>query len=159
VKYRNRIPRLDRSLVSDRQAQRTAEKPQRFRTGLLDRAVRERLARLGDMLVACILIALTLPLLAFVAVAIKFDSSGPVFCRQRRLDRDGRCFYLLRFRTVMHDPERASGGLIWDGPAPETRVGQFLRYTRIEDLPQLINALRGEMTLIGAEGRPSIFAD
>ena len=79
--------------------------------------------------------------------------------RPRRLAGGGRCFYMLRFRTLMHDPERASGRLLCDWPARETRVGRFLRYTRIEDLPQLINVLRGEMTLIGADGKPSIFAD
>lgn len=58
----------------------------------------------------------------------------------------------------MHDPEPAWGP-IWDWGARETRVGKFLCYTRIEDLPQLINVLRGEMTLIGAEGKLGIFAD
>ena len=99
------------------------------------------------------------PLIAFIGLAIKLDSSGPVFCRQPRIDLIGRRFFVFKFRTVMHDPERASSGLRGDRHARETRVGEFLRYTRIEDLPQLINVLRGEMTLIGAEGRPSIFAD
>jgi lipopolysaccharide/colanic/teichoic acid biosynthesis glycosyltransferase len=55
---------------------------------------------------------------------------------------------MLKFRTAVHDPERPSRS-IWDLGAGETRLGRFLRYSRIEDLPQLINVLRGEMTLIG----------
>jgi lipopolysaccharide/colanic/teichoic acid biosynthesis glycosyltransferase len=61
---------------------------------------------------------------------------------------------MLKFRTTVHDPERPSR-LIWDLAARETRLGRFLRYSRIEDLPQLINVLRGEMTLLrqGIEAR------
>jgi lipopolysaccharide/colanic/teichoic acid biosynthesis glycosyltransferase len=97
------------------------------------------------------------PLIAFIGLAIKLDSSGPVFCRQPRIGLIGRRFFVFKFRTVMHDPERASSGLRWDWHAHETRVGRFLSYTRMEDLPQLINVLRGEMTLIGAGGKPHVF--
>lgn len=100
------------------------------------------------------------PLIAFIGLAIKLDSSGPVFCRQPRIGLNGRRFFVFKFRTTFYDSERASGRLIWDDlRARETRVGRFLGYTRMEDLPQLINVLRGEMTLIGVEGKPCIFAD
>ena len=99
------------------------------------------------------------PLIGFIALAIKLDSSGPIFCRKPRIGLNGRRFFVFSFRTTIYDPERASGWLIWDWRARETRVGRFLCYTRIEDLPQLINVLRGEITLIGAEGKPGIFAD
>lgn len=99
------------------------------------------------------------PLIAFIGLAIKLDSSGPMFCRELRIGRNGQRFFIFRFRTTIDDPEQVSNGLRWDWHARETRVGEFLRYTRTEDLPQLINVLRGEMTLIGAEGRPNIFAD
>ena len=118
-----------------------------------------RLIRAGDIVIASALGVFAAPLIAFIGVAIKLDSSGPVFCRQPRIGLIGRRFFVLKFRTVMHDPERASSGLRWHWHVPETRVGRFLSYTRMEDLPQLINVLRGEMTLIGVEGKPSIFAD
>jgi lipopolysaccharide/colanic/teichoic acid biosynthesis glycosyltransferase len=99
---------------------------------------------IADLALACVLIALTLPLMAIVALAIKLDSPGPVFSRRKRLGLGGRRIRALKFRTTMHDPQRTL-----PQPAPLTRVGWLLRYTRIDDLPQLVNVLRGEMSLVG----------
>ena len=116
--------------------------------------LRDRLTWLRDILIAAALIAITLPLVAFVALAIKLDSAGPVFSRNPRLGRDGRYFFALKFRTTVHDPGQASWPVwYWDRAARETRVGQLLRYTRIDDVPQLINVLRGEMKLLDIEDR------
>jgi lipopolysaccharide/colanic/teichoic acid biosynthesis glycosyltransferase len=106
------------------------------------------LLRVGDLLIAAALVVLTFPLMVFVCLAIKLETSGPAFYRQPRLARNGPHFHALRFRTTAHDPERASRP-IWDRGARETRVGTFLEYTGIEDLPQLVNVLRGEMALLG----------
>jgi len=106
------------------------------------------LLRIVDPVIASALIVFTFPLMVCVCLAIKLDSAGPVFCRHPRRAPDGRLFLMLKFRTAVHDPERPSRP-IWDPGARETRLGRFLRYSRIEDLPQLINVLRGEMTLIG----------
>jgi lipopolysaccharide/colanic/teichoic acid biosynthesis glycosyltransferase len=103
------------------------------------------------------LMALTLPLLVFVALAIKYESRGPVLTRQTRIGCGGRRFHLLQFRTKKcHHPDELA--------APEwalkpTRIGQFLRKTRIEDLPQLINVLRGEMSIVDPDGRAARFFD
>ena len=115
--------------------------------------------RLGDFVIAGALIAFTLPLMAIVAVAIKCDSPGPVFYRKERADTDGR-FSALKFRSTIH----CSGldtRLIRDAEREVhvTRVGRFLRYTRIEQLPQLINVLRGEMTCLGAGPERPYFLD
>lgn len=107
----------------------------------IDRRLQDRLKRAADVTLALALVLFTLPLGVFVGLAIKLHSSGPMFSRQPRLGRNGRRYSIVRFRT------------------PETTVGDFLRYTRLEDLPQLVNVLRGEMTLIGAEGKSSVFAD
>jgi lipopolysaccharide/colanic/teichoic acid biosynthesis glycosyltransferase len=107
----------------------------------IDRRLQDRLKRAADVALALALVLFTLPLGVLVGLAIKLHSSGPMFSRQPRLGRNGRRYSIVRFRT------------------PETTVGEFLRYTRLEDLPQLVNVLRGEMTLIGAEGKPGIFAD
>jgi lipopolysaccharide/colanic/teichoic acid biosynthesis glycosyltransferase/NDP-sugar pyrophosphorylase family protein len=100
------------------------------------------------------------PLLAVAALAIKLDSPGPVLFRQRRAGMAGREFTLTKLRTMVADAERLQEGLVdrneVDGPMFKigndprmTRVGRFLRRTRIDELPQLVNVLRGEMSLVG----------
>ncbi len=96
--------------------------------------------RFADLSIAAILIVLTSPLMAIVALAIKLESPGPVFSRRSQLNRDGRSFELLRFRTTS---QRG-----WGAVRGQTRIGWFLHYTRIDDLPQLVNVLRGELTFI-----------
>jgi exopolysaccharide biosynthesis polyprenyl glycosylphosphotransferase len=102
------------------------------------------------------LIALA-PMMIAIAVAVRLSSPGPVLFRQRRVGRDGREFNILKFRT-MHEPGRgerrfrppsgiAPGGV--EGEDRRTRVGQWLRGTSFDELPQLINVLRGDMSLIG----------
>jgi lipopolysaccharide/colanic/teichoic acid biosynthesis glycosyltransferase len=88
----------------------------------------------------------TLPLLAFVGLAIKYESPGPIFEHEEHYDANGRPFVLLRFRCTRINALYLSQPVI-------TRTGQFLRYTRIADLPQFINVFRGEMALID-HGRP-----
>ena len=115
----------------------------------------DRFQRATNILLAGTLLLFTLPLWALICLIIKLDSPGPLLARQPRLLADGRRIFVLRFRTAVHDAPRARP--IWH--PPETRVGQFLRFSRIEDLPQLINVLRGEMTLIGTGRAPRIFED
>ena len=113
------------------------------------------ITRAGDLLMACVLLAITLPLLLFIGLAVKWDDLGPIFDRQVCLGRDGRRFRIFNFRTVEHGPGAAHPG--W--AQRPTRLGVFLRRTRIESLPQLINVLRGEMSLIDRHGRsPSFLA-
>ena len=92
---------------------------------------------------------LTLPLLGLAALAIKLDSPGPVFYRQERVGLGGRSFVLLKLRSMRTDAE--VNGPAWAslGDARVTRVGAFLRKTRIDELPQLLNVLRGEMGFVG----------
>ena len=112
--------------------------------------------RLGDFLAACALIAFTLPLMAIIAIAIKFESPGPVFERQLCVGIGGRRFDALSFRTTLHTVE--DGDLAWHR-APQTRVGPYLRYTRIDALPQLFNVLRGEMSIIDSVAYSPSFLD
>jgi len=106
--------------------------------------------RIGDLVIACALIAFTLPLMAIVALAIKLDSPGPVFSRRERLGLGGRQISVLKFRTTVHNPQRTL-----HQNAQLTRVGWFLRSTGIDNLPQLVNVVRGEMSLVGtARERP-----
>jgi lipopolysaccharide/colanic/teichoic acid biosynthesis glycosyltransferase len=103
--------------------------------------------RVLDVIIACILIVVLLPLMVIVALAIKLESPGPVLCHTDRVGLDGRRrTNLLKFRTI---PCGARG--IADG-TPRTRVGRFLYVTHIEELPQLFNVLRGDLRLLGADG-------
>lgn len=107
---------------------------------------------IAEPALACALIALTLPLMVIVALAIKLDSPGPIFSRRQRLGLGGRQISVLKFRTRVHRTQRALRQ-----PTQLTRVGLFLRYTRINNLPQLVNVLRGEISLVdmGCE-RPDV---
>ena len=112
--------------------------------------------RIGDLLIAFILIAFSLPLMAIVALAIKMDSPGPIFSRQERLGLDGRRVKIVKFRTTVSRSRDPRPIVVHD--AHVTRVGWFLRCTRIDDLPQLMNVVRGELTLIDAgRKRPAFF--
>ena len=115
----------------------------------------DRTSLLTDIAIAGILLAATFPLLLLVALAIKLVGSGPVLERRECIGRGGRRFQMLKFRTTKHDPEHAT--MAWVRQI--TQVGQFLRYTRIEALPQLINVLRGEMSMIDQDGHSPAFLD
>jgi lipopolysaccharide/colanic/teichoic acid biosynthesis glycosyltransferase len=113
--------------------------------------------RLGDFVVAFALIAFTLPLMAIIAIAIKYDSPGPVFERQQCVGIGGRRFDALSFRTTLHAVE--DGDLAWPRVPQMTRVGPYLRYTRVDDLPQLFNVLCGEMSIIDSAAYSPSFLD
>lgn len=115
-----------------------------------------RLAKRGfDLVVACLLLLAAAPLLAIIALAVKLDSPGKVFFRQRRIGYCGRIFRMWKFRTMY---ERASdpGGCRLTERDDErvTRVGRFLRRTSLDELPQLLNVLTGEMSLVGPRPHP-----
>src|SRR5215475_1078668 len=110
--------------------------------------------RILDIVVSLIGLICLLPLLLVVALMIKLDSTGPVFFRQTRVGRRFRLFQILKFRTMVQDSS-TRGKFITVGNDPRiTRVGWFLRKTKIDELPQLINVLRGEMTFVGP--RPEV---
>jgi exopolysaccharide biosynthesis polyprenyl glycosylphosphotransferase len=116
--------------------------------------------RLFDLLLSSIGLILALPIMGIIAVIIKFDSAGPVIFRQPRLGENGRIFDMYKFRTMIYDPEDNHPGLVQiseegakvykfcDDPRV-TPVGRFLRRTSLDELPQLFNILKGEMSLVG----------
>ena len=95
----------------------------------------------GEFLIACVLLVLALPLMLIVALTVKWESPGPVFDRRERVGPDGRSFQMLSFRTMAQKPGPLRS--TWQ----PTEIGDFLRSTRINALPQLFNVLRGEMSL------------
>ena len=111
---------------------------------------REYVKRVLDICVALsALIICALPM-AVVALAIKLDSEGPVLFRQERLGKDARVFEMLKFRSMVVNAEHTGSGVYSSKDDDRvTRVGRFIRATSIDELPQLINVLRGDMSLIG----------
>jgi lipopolysaccharide/colanic/teichoic acid biosynthesis glycosyltransferase len=103
-----------------------------------------------DVVVASVLLVLTSPLILLAALLIKLTSRGPVLYSQVRLGRGGRPFRIYKLRTMFHDCERQSGAR-WSTPGDPrvTRLGRFLRRSHLDELPQLWNVLRGDMSLVG----------
>ncbi len=111
--------------------------------------------RAFDVTVASVALAVTAPLLLGAMAAIRLESRGHVIYRQRRVGRDGVEFDLLKLRTMVSGAEAMGAGMaVNEGDARITRVGALLRRTSIDELPNLINVLRGEMAIIGP--RPTI---
>ncbi|HET8655027.1 MAG TPA: sugar transferase [Longimicrobiaceae bacterium] len=117
--------------------------------------------RAFDLLAAAVVLVLLLPLIALIALAVRLDSAGPVFYRQRRVGLRGRHFTMLKFRSMCADADSVRDRLrhlnayndhrlfkLRDDPRI-TRVGRWLRRTSLDELPQLLNVLRGEMSLVG----------
>jgi lipopolysaccharide/colanic/teichoic acid biosynthesis glycosyltransferase len=113
--------------------------------GALSDAVR----RARDVMGCLVLLVLVMPLLMVMACLIKLDSRGPVLYRQERVGLHGRVFTLLKFRSMRMDAEACGPCWAAERDPRVTRVGTFIRATRIDELPQLLNVLRGEMSLIG----------
>ena len=102
-----------------------------------------------DIGIAAIGLIMLSPIMLVVAVLIKCDSQGPVFFKQKRIGKDFRAFLIYKFRTMKENSE-LSGPMITVGEDPRiTRIGRFLRKTKLDELPQLINVLKGEMSLVG----------
>jgi lipopolysaccharide/colanic/teichoic acid biosynthesis glycosyltransferase len=111
--------------------------------------------RLIDIVVSASVLALASPVLALAALAIRLESRGPALYRQRRSGLHGREFDVLKLRTMVDGAEHKGAGLAVDAnDARITRVGALLRRTSIDELPNLINVLRGDMSLIGP--RPTL---
>jgi exopolysaccharide biosynthesis polyprenyl glycosylphosphotransferase len=108
-----------------------------------------------DRVLSAILLLFVLPLICAVAVAVKLDSRGPVFFRQRRYGFGGCVFEAFKFRTMYVAQTDALGAQLTRRNDPRiTRVGRFLRRTSLDELPQLFNVLRGEMSLVGPRPHP-----
>jgi lipopolysaccharide/colanic/teichoic acid biosynthesis glycosyltransferase len=112
-------------------------------------------SRALDVLLAGLLLALAAPLLAIAALAIRLESRGPVFYRQLRVGRDGEPFELWKLRTMVPGAESIGAGIyVIEGDPRITHVGRLLRRFSLDELPNLVNVLKGEMALVGP--RPTV---
>ena len=105
--------------------------------------------RLFDVIVSLAVLVLLSPVLLAVALAVKLHDGGPVLYGGRRVGRNGRIFRVLKFRTMAPDADRRGPGITAEGDPRITPVGRFLRKTKLDELPQFINVLKGEMGLVG----------
>lgn len=113
-----------------------------------------RAKRLVDVSLASAALLLALPVMVLTALLVKISSPGPVFFRQRRVGKDGREFDLLKFRTMIHVPVARGSRVTRSGDPRIFRAGKVLRKWKIDEFPQLINVIRGEMSLVGP--RPDV---
>jgi lipopolysaccharide/colanic/teichoic acid biosynthesis glycosyltransferase len=117
--------------------------------------VRPNASRALDLLVASLALALAAPVLALAAILIKLESRGPVFYRQRRVGRGGAPFELWKLRTMVPGAETMGAGIyVVEGDPRITRTGRLLRRVSLDELPNLVNVLRGEMAIVGP--RPTV---
>ncbi len=118
--------------------------------GFVQGKLRRAAKRSFDFIVSALLLTLALPVMLFAAILIRLDSRGPVFYRQTRVGLGGHSFTCIKFRSMRNDAE-GDGVARWasKGDARITRVGTFLRKTRIDELPQLWSVLTGEMSMVG----------
>ncbi|OFK59550.1 UDP-phosphate galactose phosphotransferase [Globicatella sp. HMSC072A10] len=116
--------------------------------------------RMIDITVSLVLIAVTAPIMLITMIAIKLDSPGPIFYKQERITMDHRPFNILKFRSMNAAAEKDSGPVLaTSNDSRVTKVGQFIRSTRIDELPQLLNVLKGDMSLVGPRPERPFFVD
>src|SRR5579864_1941072 len=110
--------------------------------------------RLFDLLTSLLALSILSPVLLLIAAAIKLDSRGPVLFRQQRVGLHGREFRIHKFRTMVEDAARRGPQLTSGNDPRITRVGAFLRRYKLDELPQLIDVVRGDMSIVGP--RPEV---
>jgi lipopolysaccharide/colanic/teichoic acid biosynthesis glycosyltransferase len=110
--------------------------------------------RMFDFAVAAVGLLVLSPVMLFAALLIKVDSPGPVFFKQKRVGKGFRPFLIYKFRTMVQDASRVGSSITVGADPRITRIGRFLRKTKFDELPQLINVLNGEMSVVGP--RPEV---
>jgi len=113
-----------------------------------------------DIVLCSIAMIVAAPVMAAVAIAIKLEDGGPVFFRQKRLTRNGREFEILKFRSMIVDAEKYAGAVLATDNDPRiTKVGKFIRATRLDEIPQILNILKGDMSIVGPRPERKVIAD
>jgi lipopolysaccharide/colanic/teichoic acid biosynthesis glycosyltransferase len=107
-----------------------------------------------DLIASCIGLLLLSPLFLLIALGIKLDSKGPVFFRQQRMGKNFKPFWIYKFRTMVENAPKLGAQLTSGNDPRITRLGRLLRKTKLDELPQLLNVLKGEMSLVGP--RPEV---
>ncbi|MFC1667408.1 sugar transferase [Candidatus Omnitrophota bacterium] len=116
---------------------------------------------LADFILAVMLFVVSLPLFLLAAFLVKVDSPGPLFYTQKRYSKDKKLFLMYKFRSLKHNIEKENGGPVWgdEHDSRSSSIGRFLRCTHIDELPQLFNVLKGEMSVVGPRPERPYFAE
>lgn len=131
-----------------------------FNRGFHQHPLAQLAKRLFDIALALTISALTWPLMALTAIAIRLDSPGPIFYRQERAGLNGVPFILMKFRSMREDAEKGTGPVWAQEDDPRiTRVGRFIRRARLDELPQLLNILGGSMSMVGPRPERPTFVE
>lgn len=115
--------------------------------------------RLFDIILSVIILLITLPISIIAIISIKITSKGPIFYRQLRVGLNHKEFEIIKFRSMTIDAEKTGAQWAQKNDPRVTKIGAFLRATRIDELPQLWNVLKGEMSLIGPRPERQVFID
>ena len=120
----------------------------------------KKLKRVLDIIVSLIILLISFPIILIASLAIKIDSKGPIFFKQERCGLNNRVFRIIKFRSMQHDAEKITGP-VWSqkGDPRITRVGNIIRKLRIDEIPQMYNVLKGEMSLVGPRPERPFFVD
>lgn len=120
----------------------------------------KKLKRLMDIVFSLILLIVTSPVTLLAAIAIKLESEGPIFYKQERMGLNGKIFKIIKFRTMINDAEKYTGPVWSTKNDPRiTRVGKFLRKIRLDEIPQTINVLKGDMSFVGPRPERPYFVE
>ncbi|MEK0421651.1 MAG: hypothetical protein RLZZ161_1502 [Bacteroidota bacterium] len=115
--------------------------------------------RFFDIVISLLALMFGLPIFILIGIAIKLDSAGPVFFRQQRIGFKGKVFEIFKFRSMRNDAEKSGPQLSSEKDDRRTRVGAFLRKSRLDELPQFINVLKGDMSIVGPRPERQYFID
>ncbi len=120
----------------------------------------KRLKRLIDIIASLLILIITFPICLLAAIAIKIDSAGSIFFKQERIGQNGKVFRILKFRSMKKDAEKDTGPVWSQKDDPRiTRVGRFIRKVRIDEIPQMFNVLKGEMSIVGPRPERAFFVE
>lgn len=128
-----------------------------FAPGFEHRSGTMRCKRFMDVLLAVVGLLLLFPVFVLIGILVKMDSEGPVFYRQLREGANGRQFIMWKFRSMRQDAERSGAAWASEQDPRVSRVGRWLRKWRLDELPQLVNVLKGEMSLVGPRPERPVF--
>nr|WP_255554764.1 sugar transferase [Moritella sp. 24] len=124
---------------------------------ILSKKVKQRNKRILDLICAVILLLITWPIALITTIAIKLESPGPVFYKQKRTGRFNKEFFVYKFRSMRNDAEKNGAQWASKNDARVTKVGKFIRKTRIDELPQIINIFKSEMSIVGPRPEREVF--
>ena len=130
-----------------------------FSDGFYVGYTKRMIKRFIDISIASVMLLLSLPIFLICAPVIKLESPGPVFYRQERVGKNGKIFQIVKFRSMRNDAEE--GGPVWAQAKDDrvTRFGRFIRQVRIDELPQLFNVIKGEMSFVGPRPERPMFVE